>query len=71
MIAPLQEADSETRGANLALRRARRAVGAALLSPESGGGSEPRKVPAWGAWLFTAWVLVATVYYFARMLGLG
>ncbi len=70
MIAPLRVADSETRRENLALGKARRAVGAALLSAESDGSAEPRKVPAWGAWLFAAWVLVATVYYFACMLGL-
>jgi hypothetical protein len=70
MIAPLQVAGSETGAENRALQKARQAVGAALLSAESEHPPQPRKVPAWAAWLFAAWVLAATLYYFACMFGL-
>lgn len=69
MIAPLREPSgrASTRRRNDQLAVARRIVAATLLAgPDEAQG--PR-VTAWKAWLFAAWMIVASVAYGLSMLG--
>jgi hypothetical protein len=52
-----------------ALARARRLVAAVFLSPRQGPALEVVAVPAWKAWLFTAWVVGAVGICLARLVG--
>ena len=66
MIAPIEKA--KPRASAPGIRRARRMVASTLLKPPPPGGA-PR-LPAWRAWLFTAWVVVVVAVYLVCMAGL-
>jgi len=70
VIAPLRETDSETSEGRRRLRRARRKIAAALFEDRPHQPDHASPVPGWQAWLFVAWVAVATAAYAASMLGL-
>ncbi len=68
MIAPIEK--PKAAATSPGIRRARRLVASALLKqrPRLPGGAPC--LPAWRAWLFTAWVVVVAAVYFACMAGL-
>jgi len=68
MIAPLGPMDPET--TRTRLRLARRIVAAAFFPHDADPAENAPPIPAWRAWLFTAWVVLVTGLYFATMLGL-
>ncbi len=70
MIAPIRLDDPETTDSRRRMRLARRLIAATLLPERPAGGTPGRPIPAWQAWLFVGWVVVATTVYFARMVGL-
>ena len=70
MIAPLRQASSEPTPSQQRLRRARRRVAATFFQRRSLPGPSTPRVPAWRAWLLTAWVVTVVVLYFSSMLGL-
>lgn len=69
MIAPLRLPDPSAAEETCRLREARRVVAAALLGGPSDAADRPKPVAAWKAWLFAAWVVIATGAYLAAMLG--
>lgn len=70
MIAPLEQMDSETTQTRRRLRLARRLVASTFFQHDPDPGENAPPIPAWRAWLFTAWVTIVTAIYFATMLGL-
>lgn len=50
------------------IRRARRLVASTLLTTRPDRADDAPPVPGWKAWLFAAWVVIATTFYFAHML---
>ena len=70
MIAPLRETESETSEGRRRLRRARQKIASALFEERPQRADHTPPVPAWQAWLFVAWVVVAGAAYAASMLGL-
>ncbi len=70
MIAPLRETDSRETRTNPSLHVVRRFVASTLLKPHKASADDAPRVPAWHAWLFTAWIIAAVVVCFAAALGL-
>jgi len=70
MIAPLGRMDPETTRTRRRLRLARRLVASAFFPYDADPTGNAPPIPAWRAWLFTAWVVIVTGLYFATMLGL-
>lgn len=68
MIAPIREPNHWSDGPSEALRRARRIVAEALLPPSREQHNAPRRVPAWQAWLFAAWVTGTAGWYLMNLL---
>ena len=68
MIAPIQQTDDPPRSHGML--RAHRLVASTLLKEPRYPADDAPPVPAWRAWLFTAWVVVATAVYAAYMIGL-
>jgi hypothetical protein len=67
MIAPLRQTDPPPVGRRL--REAHRFVAETLLASRRRKVPDAPSVPAWQAWLFAAWAIVATTVYFCAMLG--
>ena len=67
MIAFYRQTDGPT--STTAVRRARRLVASSLLEQESHPACSTPPVATWKAWLFAAWVVVVTGFYFAHMFG--
>ena len=70
MIAPLRQTDSETTEVRRRLHRARRVIASTFLEEPLHPADKAPRIPAWQAWLFTGWVLIAAGAYLASMLGL-
>ncbi len=70
MIAPIRLEDPETTENRRRMRLARRLIAATLLPERHAGGAPGRPIPAWQAWLFVGWVVLAATAYVARMAGL-
>ena len=70
MIAPLRLPEPHTSRRSRRLHEAHHVVAAALLDPQPESSEKIRRIPAWRAWLFVAWVAVVTGVYFASMIGL-
>jgi len=70
MIAPIRLVDPETAEARGRLRQARHLVASSLLEERRESVPDAPPVPGWRAWLFSAWVVVVTVMYFAHLVGL-
>jgi len=69
MIAPLDQMDPKTTELRRRLRQARRLVAATFFRHEADRTDHAPPVPAWRAWTFVTWVVIATALYFATMLG--
>jgi hypothetical protein len=69
MIAPIREPNHWSDGPSEALRRARRIVAEALLPTRNDQVAATRRVPAWQAWLFAAWVTGTASWYLMNLLG--
>jgi hypothetical protein len=69
MIAPLRLPDAVATEEDRRLDEARHVVAAALLESEPRPAERAPRIPAWKAWLFTAWVVVVTAFYSAAMIG--
>ena len=67
MIAPLRQTDPPRVGRRL--REAHRFVAKTLLARRRHKVPDAPSAPAWQAWLFAAWALIATTVYFCAMLG--
>ncbi len=70
MIAPLASSDAQATEAGRHLRPVRRLIASMFLKPEPGPAGSLPPARAWRAWLFAAWVVSVTGFYFATMLGL-
>jgi len=70
MIAPLEQMDTETTQTRRRLRLARRLVASTFLQHGRKPTENGPAIPAWRAWVFTAWVVIVTGLYFGTMLGL-
>lgn len=68
MIAPIKR--PKTSAPSPGIRRAHRLVASTLLQQRLRPRDAAPPVPAWRAWLFTAWVVVTAAVYFACMSGL-
>ena len=68
MIAPIKRSTTPTRSRGI--RHARQLVASTLLTQPTRRRDRALPVPAWRAWLFTAWIVVATASYLAHMAGL-
>jgi hypothetical protein len=68
MIAPIKK--PEALEASPGIRDARRLVASALLTERPHPPDAAPPVPAWRAWLFTAWVVVVAAAYFLCIAGL-
>lgn len=68
MIAPIQRTKDPPGSPEM--RRAHRLVASTLLKKQRYPADDAPPVPAWRAWLFTAWVVTATAAYLAYMVGL-
>ncbi len=69
MIAPLEQMDTQTAQTRQRLRLARRLVAWTFFQQRHTPAENGPPIPAWRAWLFTAWVVIVTTVYFATMLG--
>jgi hypothetical protein len=67
MIAPIKRPKASR--SSPGIRRARQLVASTLL-PQRPQPADAPAVPAWRAWLFTAWVAVVVAVYSAYMIGL-
>jgi len=67
MIAPIKSPKASRSSPDI--RRVRQLVASALL-PHRRRPPDAPTVPAWRAWLFTAWVVVVVAVYAAYMIGL-
>jgi len=68
MIAPYRDTD-EAPPPTEALRRARRAVYAALFEDRPQAQSAAGQTPSWQAWLVTGWMMVVAACFLAKLLG--
>lgn len=69
MIAPLRETESEAPRTRRRLRHAHQVLASTLLETRGAAARNSPTVPGWQAWLFAGWVMVATGFYFAHMIG--
>jgi len=69
MIAPLGQGNTDTAESRRRLSRARRLVAFTLFQCHSQPSENVPPIPAWRAWVFAGWVVIATGVYFATMLG--
>lgn len=69
MIAPIRQTDPETNQVRRQLQKARQAVASTLLRTCRTRTAPAPPIPAWQAWLFTAWMLLVMGAYFASMFG--
>ena len=69
MIAPIRLDDPETTETRR-MRQARHLVASSLLAERRESVVDAPPVPRARAWLFSAWVVVVTVVYFAHLAGL-
>jgi len=68
MIAPIQQTEDPPRQPGM--RRVHHLVAATFLKRQQRPSDNAPPVPAWKAWLFAAWVIVATAAYSAYMIGI-
>jgi hypothetical protein len=68
MIAPIERPKASA--SSPGVRRARRLVASTLMQQRPRWPECAPSVPAWQAWMFTAWVVAISAAYFAYMVGL-
>jgi hypothetical protein len=68
MIAPIKQSEDPPRSPGV--RHAHRLVASAFLRERKHRAETAPSVPGWQAWLFVAWVVLATAAYAGYMIGL-